>query len=308
MRAAAIGITCSAILAFCGVLASTAAAQDDLDPIGTVTSVVSPVTSVASDLVGQAPAVSGGSGGGTADSVESTVGSVETAVSGATGASSTSSTSSGGSTSTADSSQSRQSSAERRARANGSAHTRFDRLPRRYEVLLERIEFGIKLRASIARLRVLFASASPELQLRILRLLRAEIRRLERGGLTNGERGRARRLRHVLSDLADSPSGSTPMPSVTVALQSLAGAEIASAAGGPPATPANGAGSPPGTTDRPFTGGAIGVPDSPEVSPPPRAPPVDGTVWLWIVLAILSGIAFVVVLDELAARWPKDRT
>jgi hypothetical protein len=298
VRAAAIGITCSAILAFCGVLASTAAAQD-LDPIGTVTSVVSPVTSVASDLVGQAPAVSGGSA----------VGSVETAVSGATGDSSNSSTSSGGSTSTADSSQSRQSSAERQARARGSAHTRFDRLPRRYEVLLERIEFGIKLRASIARLRVLFASASPELQFRILRLLRAEIRRLERGGLTNGERGQARRLRHVLSDLAGSPSGSTPMPSVTVALQGLAGAEIASAAGEPPATPANGAGSPSGTTDRPFTGGPMGgVPDIPGVSPPPRAPPVDGTVWLWIVLAILSAVAFVVVLDELRVRWPKHRS
>jgi hypothetical protein len=311
VRAAAIGITCSAILAFCGVLASTAAARDDLDPIGTVTSVVSPVTSVASDLVGQAPAVSGGSGGGggTADSAGSAVGSVQTAVSGATGASSSSSTSTGGSTSTADSSQSRQSSAERRARARGSAHTRFDRLPRRYEVLLERIEFGLKLRASIARLRVLFASASPELQLRILRLLRAEIRRLERGGLTNGERGRARRLRHLLSDLAGSPSGSTPMSSVTVALQSLAGAEIASAAGGLLATPPNGAGSPPGTTDRPFTGGPMGgVPDIPEVSPPPRAPPVDGTVWLWIVLAILWAIAFVVVLDELGVRLAKNRT
>lgn len=284
MRAAAIGITCSAILAFCGVLASTAAAGDDLDPIGTVTSVVSPVTSVASDLVGQAPFGS--------------------AVSGATGESLNPSTSSGGSTSSADSSpsgdrsQSRQSSAERRARARGSAHTRFDRLPRRYEVLLERIEFGIKLRASIARLRVLFASASPELQFRIQRLLRAEIRRLERGGLTNRERVRAQRLRHVLSDLAGSPSGSTPM--------SLAGAEIASAPGRAPAITANG---PLGTTDRPFTGGLMaGVPDILEVSPPPRSPPVDGTVWLWIVLAILSAIAFVLVLDELGVRSTKDRT
>jgi hypothetical protein len=299
VRAAAIGITCSAILAFCGVLASTAAARDDLDPIGTVTSVVSPV-SVASDLVDQAPA-------------GSAVGSVETVVNGATGTTFNSSTSSGGSTSSADSSpssdssQSRQSSADRRARANGSANTRFDRLPRRYEVLLERIEFGIKLRASIARLRVLFASASPELQLRIQRLLRAEIRRLERGGLTNRERVQARRLRHVLSDLAGSPSGSTPT--------SFAGAEIASAPGRPQATPADGAGSPHGTTDRPFTGGPIvtggpigGVPDIPEVSPPPWAPPVDGPVWLWTVLAILSAIAFVLVLEELWVRWPKDRS
>lgn len=298
MRAAAIGITCSAILAFCGVQASTAAARDDLDPIGTVTSVVSQV-SAASDLVDQAPA-------------GSAVGSVETVVNGATGTTLNSSTSSGGSTSSADSSpssdssQSRQ-SAERRARANGSANTRFDRLPRRYEVLLERIEFGIKLRASIARLRGLFASASPELQFRIQRLLRAEIRRLERGGLTNRERMQTRRLRHVLSDLAGSPSGSTPT--------SLAGAEIASAPGRPQATPANGAGSPPGTTDRPFTGGPIvtggpigGVPDIPEVSPPPWAPPVDGPVWLWTVLAILSAIAFVLVLEELWVRWPKDRS
>jgi hypothetical protein len=291
VRAAAIGIACSAILAFCGVLASTAAAGDDLDPIGTVTPVVSPVTSVASDLVGQAPAA---------------VGSVETAVGGATGTSFNSSTSSGGSTSTADSSPSGDSSqsrpsAERRARARGSAHTRFDRLPRRYEVLLERIEFGLKLRASIARLSVLFASASPELQFRILRLLRAEIRRLERGGLTNRERVQARRLRHVLSDLAGSPSGSTPT--------SLAGAEIASAPARPQATPAKGAGSTPGTTDRPFTGGSMGgARDIPEVSPPPGAPPGDSTVWLWTVLAILSAIAVVVVLEELWVRWPKDRT
>ena len=96
---------------------------------------------------------------------------------------------------------------------------------------------------------------------------------------------------------------------------SLAGPEIASAAGGPSATPANRTGSPPGTTDRPFTGGPIvtggpigGVPEIPEVSPPPWAAPVDGPVWLWIVLAILSAIAFVLVLEELWVRWPKDRS
>jgi hypothetical protein len=80
----------------------------------------------------------------------------------------------------------------------GTPRTRFDRLPRRYELLLERIEFGHNFKANIARLRALLAAASPELRARVLRLLRMEIRRLEQGGVTARERPALRRLRTLL--------------------------------------------------------------------------------------------------------------
>jgi hypothetical protein len=194
MKAAAIRALLLVMLALGGLSTSAVSAGAQVDPIGTVTSVISTVasqTTVVPDLTGGA--TSGGSGltdpvSGATDFVsESGV------LSGSGTTDSTSSGAGGGSgpTSSGDASSSNR----------GSPHTRFDRLPRRYETLLERIESGRHVRANIARLRALLASASPELRARVLRLIRLEIRRLERGGLTGREPVAAARLRGLLSAL-----------------------------------------------------------------------------------------------------------
>jgi hypothetical protein len=79
--------------------------------------------------------------------------------------------------------------------------SRFDRLPPRFERLLERIEMGRNVRANIRRLERALASASPELRRRVLRLLGAEIARLRRGGVTPAERRRIARLQQVRREL-----------------------------------------------------------------------------------------------------------
>ena len=165
-----------------------------LDPIGTVTSAISTIasqTTVVSELTGSATSATSGSG-------------ATDAVSGAVGASGSGTTNvnssgaDGGSRSTSSGDASSGSATDSNPR---SPHTRFDRLPRRYETLLERIESGRNVRANIARLRALLASASPQLRARVMRLIRLEIRRLERGGLTRGERAAVRRLGGLLTML-----------------------------------------------------------------------------------------------------------
>jgi hypothetical protein len=79
-------------------------------------------------------------------------------------------------------------------------------LPRRFETLLERIEFGRNVRANIRRLEQLLASASPALRTRVLRLLQAEIRRLRADGVTKAERSRIQRLQLARKALRTSPS------------------------------------------------------------------------------------------------------
>lgn len=309
MRAAALGITLLGVLVVGGALSSAAVAGDEIDPIGTVTSVVAPVTSVVSDVTDQTTVVSDltGTAGGVIQDDESTgaalIGTLPTSSNGGTA---DSASTSGGDASTADS----QSSADRRSKANGSERTRFDRLPRRYEVLLERIEFGHKLRASVARLRALLTSASPELRARILRLIRAELRRLERGGLTGRERAAARRLRHLRSVLVRqfSPETSTGSPS----LGGLAGAGVAPAdAGATAETSPSGGATRSGTPEPPFTGGPNGpAPGVPELLPPPATPPLDDFNWLWVILSIvlgsLVGVALVVLVAS-SARWFKGQ-
>ena len=92
--------------------------------------------------------------------------------------------------------------------------TRFDRLPRRLEALLERIELGRNVRANLRRLEDALASASPQLRSRVLRLIRAEIDRLQRGGTTPRERRAIERLRLALDRLNDVR---TPAPEPTAA-------------------------------------------------------------------------------------------
>lgn len=198
------------------------------DPIGTATGTVSDVTNTASgtvntvsgatdDATGGATApvtgavdntVSGVTGSGTG-AVDSVTGSVSgTAGSsgsggGTLGSGGTSSTSpSGGSGSGSDGGSTARTRDATSGGSNRSLQTAFNRLPRRYEALLERIEAGQHVRASIARLRALLASASPQLRARILRLIGVEIRRLERGGVTPRERAMLERLRRLRSAFA----------------------------------------------------------------------------------------------------------
>jgi hypothetical protein len=216
MQAAAIRAFLLLVLVLSG-LSAGAAAAGDLDPIGTVTSVVSTVTSQTTVVSGLTGSVSGDSASGTIDGVlESTDAATGSALfadsqaandSSPDGGGGSPSTSSDGSTGSANGSNPR------------SPHTRFDRLPRRYERLLERIETGRHLRASIARLRVLLASASPQFRARVLRLIRLEIARLERGGLSRGERAAVGRLRALLAQLrapASSRAAESAAPSGSV--------------------------------------------------------------------------------------------
>jgi hypothetical protein len=119
------------------------------------------------------------------------------------------STSSGSTASSGSSGGSARASSREGARSGSRAtrqRTRFDRLPRRFETLLERIEFGRNVRASIRRLEHLLASASPALRARVLRLLGAEIRRLRANGVTRAERSRIERLQLAGKALRTSPS------------------------------------------------------------------------------------------------------
>jgi hypothetical protein len=197
----AIRALCFVVLALGGVASSAAMAGAQLlDPIGTVTSAISTITSQTtgiSDLSGSVTsATSSGSGAGV--------------LSGSGPTNATSSGADGGSGSTNGDASSRSATDSNR----GSPHTRFDRLPRRYESLLERIESGRHVRANIARLRALLASASPQLRARVMRFIRLEIRRLERGGLTRRERAAVQRLGTLLTRL----QGQVPRPALQAPL------------------------------------------------------------------------------------------
>ena len=193
------------------------------DPVGTATGTVSEASGAVSGTVDTVSgAVDGATGGATApvsgavdDMVGAATGSVDSAggsVSGAVGSSGsgggllgswTTTPSSGGSGSTSDGGSTARTRTATSGDSNrGSPRTAFNKLPRRYEALLERIEAGHHVRANMARLRALLASASPQVRARILRLIGVEIRRLERGGVTPRERAMLERLRRLRSVLA----------------------------------------------------------------------------------------------------------
>jgi hypothetical protein len=130
--------------------------------------------------------------------------------------------------------------------------TTFDRLPRRFEVLLERIELGQKVWANMQRLERVLEAARPSLRARVLRLVRTEIRRLERGGLMPVQRPWLNRLRRVVTALTQ-PDGATANASDDAALPGPLGdrpADISSGQGTPNSTspgspqPFTGSGSP----------------------------------------------------------------
>lgn len=221
MRPAAIRVLILLVLVMSGMSAGAAAAGG-LDPIGTVTSVVSTVTSQTTVASGLTGSVSGDSASGTIDgAVESTVAATGSTLLGDSQAASGSSPDGGGGS---PSRSGDRSAGSAKGSNPGSPHTRFDRLPRRYERLLERIEIGRQLRASIARLHALLASASPRFRARILRLIRLEIARLERNGLSGSERVAVRRLRALLA-MFQVPASSRPLASAELPL-SVQGAGV----------------------------------------------------------------------------------
>ena len=286
MRSAAIRVLCLVVLALGGVFSSAAVAGVQLDPIGTVTSAISTIvsqTTVVSDLTDSATsgATSGGSG-------------ATGAVSGAAGAVSGSGSLSSGGGGSGSSGSSGDGSARSAAGSNrGSPRTRFDRLPRRYERLLERIESGRHVRANLARLRALLASASPQLRARVMRLIRREIRRLERGGLTRRERAAVHRLRTLLTSLQGPASRPATQRPLSLGREG-SGILPATAAGGGVATAA--AGSEPGLAGHPPTSGREGAGNAtPGLRLPSLLPP-SSPPYLALLLLILAAITCLLLL------------
>jgi hypothetical protein len=294
MRSAAVRVLLLATLGLCGVCSGAAMAGTQVDPLGTVASAISTIaaqTTVASDLIGSATSATGETAGsGAADALS---GSGATDGLSGLGSSSASSSDSGGSASS--SSGASRSGRDRTGSGRGTRHTRFDRLPRRYEILLERIESGTNVRRNLARLRALLASASPELRARIMRLIRMEVRRLEKGGLTRRERAAVRRLRRLLTRL-DGQVVRTATPQ-SFSLGRLAGAggtaaSVAHVAG----VSASGAGPRTGSAARNPTsqreGLGLAIPKLP--LPPPGSP--STLFWpILVALAVMGGLLLILV-------------
>jgi hypothetical protein len=300
---AAVRITFLVVLGLCGGF-SSAAVAGGIDPVGTVTGALSTIasqTTVASDLTGQTTVVtsqmSATSGATGVEATNAATGVVGAATSGGGG---------GGETSTSGDSGAREKSRSgetRRSSKGASARTRFDRLPRRYEVLLERIESGHRVRANIARLRSLLATATPRMRARILRLIRSEIRRLEHNGLTRRERVAARRLHRLLANLTAQPSPGAAAASSPATFPSEIVSDVAKRAGGVASEKAAGRQSP--STEG---GPTLRIPGVPLPTP---QPPSEGFHWLLTLLwafAIASGaVAILRTAREFAARSPRNR-
>jgi hypothetical protein len=321
MTSAAIRILLFASLVF-GGLSGSAVAGVQLDPADTLSSAVSTAASPsgqASDLtnsVGDVAdgvtgtvndaaenvagtvndatgSVSGGtSGGGSGSSpLDSATDSITGALSGSSDSGAGGTSSGGGSGSSPTSGRSSSSSGDGSASNRGSPRTRFDRLPRQYERLLERIESGVDVRASKARLRALLATASPRLRTQISRLIRQEIRRLRKGGLTHQERAALRRLTPLLKALeAFRPPAETSPPSDTASSPATSSERPAQIAGISDASV---------RTDRPAESGSSGSELTP-LFPFPLPSPPGPVYWLPVLLAAIAGCLW------LAARAPRN--
>ena len=308
MASAAIRILLFVSLVF-GGLSGSAAAGIQLDPADTLNSTVSTATTQTGDItdaIGSGDdatddlteavddttdAVTGSvtDATGSVSSGSATTGSVTNVLSGSTSSGADSTLSSGSNTSGSSGGSGETTSPSSRQSASASnrrsPRTRFDRLPARYETLLERIESGF---------RALLANASPELRATILRLIRAEIRRLEKGGLTPKERAAVRRLTPLLkafqaSRLPDRISlrdGTASLP----AASSYGRAQVAGANTGPPLSSER-AGS--GGDEAERGSGAPSGPFFPLPSPPGPA------YWLLVLLAAIAGALW------LGARAPR---
>jgi hypothetical protein len=176
------------------------------------------------------------------------------------------------------------------ARRSSGEHTRFDRLPHRYEVLLERILRGRRVDANLRRLERALAAASPALRARIERLVRREIAALGRGDVTPQDRRRIERLRRIealFAPAAGAPSTGA-IASPFAALDSAVGASSDSPA---PATGSGTAASevPPQVTEPKADAGSV----LPGLPFPDELTLGAAIVALAIALLALAGIAFV---------------
>jgi hypothetical protein len=193
MKAAVLKIAALGALALLGLASAVGATRGTGGPVETVTSVVSSVTSQTGAVGTATGAATDPASGGAASDPSSTAG----------GAAGGTAESTGGSAA---------------ALQVPRLRTTFDRLPSRLEVLLERLVVGQKPGANLRRLEHALRAAAPQLRARVLRLLRAEMRKLKRGGLTPIERDRYRRLHRVLKALSQAGSssatggGGAPLP------------------------------------------------------------------------------------------------
>ena len=194
------------------VVATSTSAVDD--PVGTVTSTANDAVGTPNDVVGTVTTNAGDAVG----NVTSTASGTAAIVDGVNSGSQTPTASSSAGSSSDDSGGTSSSDRRRAAGSRGdekapgrSYHTRFDRLPYRAEVLLERIELGRNMRANLRRLEAL---------LRHSPALRDELARLRNGGLTHAERRQVRRLVHVQRTLAAWARGSSSTLDSASALES----------------------------------------------------------------------------------------
>jgi hypothetical protein len=247
---------------------------------GTVDDIAETIAGTVNDTTGS---VTGGTSDGGGDSGSSLLDSATNSITGGLSGSSDSGaggTSSGeGSRSSPTSGRSSSSSGDGSTSNRGSPRTRFDRLPRRYERLLERIESGVDVRASTARLRALLASASPRLRTQISRLIRQEIRRLRKGGLTHEERAALRRLTPLLKALEASRPARISVSSGTASLPATSSEGHAQIVGISDASLHNG---------RPAGRGPNGSERTP-LFPLPLPSPPGLVYWLPVLLAVIAG-------------------
>ena len=187
------------------VVATATSAVDD--PVGTVTSTANDVVGTPNDAVGTVTTNGGDAVGNVTSTASGTAGSI---VDGVNSGSQTPAASSSAGSSSDDSGGTSSSDRRKAAGSRGdgkvpgrSYHTRFDRLPHRAEILLERIELGRNMRANLRRLEALLRH-SPALRDELARALHSELARLRNGGLTHAERRQVRRLVHVQRALAGS--------------------------------------------------------------------------------------------------------
>jgi hypothetical protein len=232
------------------------------DPGGVVNGAIGTVTSTAGGVTGSSDSSASGAAGST---IGALIGSGETSF----GASGTSDDS-------ASSRTSARGSETRSARPGRGYRSRFDRLPRRAELLLERIELGRHIQANLRRLRALLAD-SPGLRARVLRALKAELAHLRAHGVTAAERRQIRRLILVQTALAS--------PSAGPALSSSAAGVEASVT--PRSERAGDVSAARASSERPPNGelGRAGL--------PPLPSPGDGqATLLWVVALVLLSLGF----------------
>ena len=261
---------------------------------GSVNDAVEDVAGTVNDATGSVTGgtASGGGGGSGSSPLDSVTGSITGALSGSSDSGAGGTSSGGGSGSSPTSGRSSSSSGDGSGSNRGSHRTRFDRLPRQYERLLERIESGVDVRASSARLRALLATASPSLRKQISRLIRQEIRRLRKGGLTHQERAALRRLTPLLRALEASrpPAAISPVASGPASLPATSSERHAQIAGISDASL---------LTERPAGSGPSGSEPTP-LFPLPLPSPPGLVYWLPVLLAAIAGCLW------LAARAPRN--